>query len=154
MKLKTLTTSVAAALLIGGAGAAVAAQEVVCDQMPTATTPASCRIKGTSERVTVQSSSAQYVVQPVQPSTNLVVTEPAEQRVLVTQPAERVVVTEPARVVAGTAVEPINMTYYTESPYPFPSPEVQPVQSKVYVPVEQRELKGPPQPRFPHNPTD
>ena len=153
MKLKTLTTSVVGALMLGGAGAALAAQQVVCDRQPTANSPASCVIKGTSERVTVSQGSSQYMVEPVRSSSNLVVAEPAE-RVVVTQPGERVVVAEPRQVVAAEAVEPINMTYYTESPYPFPSPEVQPVQSKVYVPVNQVERQGPPQPRFPHNPGD
>src|SRR5690242_5955336 len=161
MKLKTLHTSVVGALLLGGAGAALAAQQVVCDRQPTASSPASCVIKGTSERVTVSQGSSQYIVEPVQSSSNLVVAEPAERVVVgqpgervITQPGERVVVTEPRQVVAAEAVEPVNMTYYTETPYPFPSPEVQPVQSKVYVPVNQPELRGAPQPRFPHNPTD
>lgn len=135
MKLKAIYASVAGAILLGGATASLAAQEVICDRQPTRSTPASCVIKGTSDRVMVPADSAQYVIVPAE---NVVV-------------QERVVTRSGTEV--ATPVEPMTMTYYVDDPYPFPSPEAGPVQTRVYVPVEPRVVeRGPASPRFDRNP--
>lgn len=135
MKYKAIYTSVAGALVLGGATMSYAAQEIICDRQPTSTTPASCVVKGTSQRVMVPADEAhRYVIVPT--TTEGVVVQ------------ERVVTTTP-----GTPVEAVTMTYYVEEPYPFPSPEVSPVQTRVYVPTEPRAtVSGPPMTRDRRNP--
>jgi hypothetical protein len=145
MKPNTLHAAVAGALLLGGATVSLAAQELICDRQPTSSTPASCVIKGTSQRVMVPATaSQQYVV----PAERVVI----EERVVA--PAEKVVVQERVIAARGTPVEPIVMTYHTESPYPFPSPELQAVEQRVYVPTESRPIESVPTNRFKRNISD
>jgi hypothetical protein len=143
---KTLYATAAGAFLFGSAGISSGAQELVCDRQPTSTTAASCMYM--PERISSQpASGTHFVVEPAG-SERLIVREPIpSERVVVREPIprERVVLREP---VTGTPVEPIAMRYEADNPFPFPSPTVGEVQTRVYIPTEPHAVQsGPSIPR-------
>jgi hypothetical protein len=123
MKRNTLHAAAAGALLLGSAGIASAAQQLVCDQQPTNTTAASCTFRDMPERISSQpADSTYYVVEPA-----------ASERVIVREPArERVVVQEP---VATVPVDTVVMRYPVDDAFPDPNPR-QEAQARVYIPRE------------------
>ena len=107
MKRKVLYTSVATALLLGGATATLAQQYYV--------------IQPASERYVIQPASERVIVQPV-----------ANERIIV----EERVVTTPAPAAVAVPGERMTVTYGTEQTYPFPSPATRIEQTGVFVPTQ------------------
>lgn len=122
MKRKTLYAAMAGALLLGGAGIASAAQQLICDQQPTRTSSASCRFSEMPVSSASPTGSTYYIVEPA-----------ATERSVVREPVrERVVIPEP---VATTPVDTVVMSYPVDDAYPDPNPR-QEAQTRVYVPRE------------------
>jgi len=122
MKRKILFAAVTSALL-GGAGIASAAQQLICDQQPSSTTSASCRFSDVPVSTSLPEGTTYYIVEPA-----------ARERTVVREPVarERVVIQES---VTATPVDTIVMNYPVDDAFPDPNPR-QVAQTRVYVPRE------------------